>query len=206
MLHEEQGYPNWRHDRVLDESRQTLPNAQSLSRSSPLPASTAHAKPERPIAASRRLAYGKPAIRVTWCNNRGMVTFLAVLLALTVIARVLVLEPGPDVGFTRPRPWRRLASETWPTYSNASSEAFVSFDADGRDHVVECERRATPGLERPEVMGKKHDRHRHPRFHRRAYEDDHRVAGSAGTRSAIVGHRVDDHRAAPRRSRARRSR
>ncbi len=118
-----------------------------------------------------------------------MIVFLVVLLALTVIV---------GVWYGAPARRRLLSAETLAATRerdvtemlNASSEAFVSFDADGAITSWSSNAEQLFGWGSPYVMGKKMTETLIPVLHRQAYENDLNN-WRAGTQSSIVGHRVE---------------
>jgi diguanylate cyclase (GGDEF)-like protein/PAS domain S-box-containing protein len=131
----------------------------------------------------------EPADSCHRCNNRGVITFLAVLLAFTFILSFWIgaraqrrLHEAQALAATREREVADIL--------NASSEAFVSLDAEGAITSWSSNAERLLGWSAPEVMGKKMSDTVIPEDHRRAYEENINT-WSAGTRSAIVGHRVE---------------
>jgi diguanylate cyclase (GGDEF)-like protein/PAS domain S-box-containing protein len=118
-----------------------------------------------------------------------VITFLAVLLAFTFILSFWIgaraqrrLHEAQALAATREREVADIL--------NASSEAFVSLDAEGAITSWSSNAERLLGWSAPEVMGKKMSDTVIPEDHRRAYEENIDT-WSAGTRSAIVGHRVE---------------
>jgi diguanylate cyclase (GGDEF)-like protein/PAS domain S-box-containing protein len=124
-----------------------------------------------------------------WCNNRRVIAILTVTLVISVIAGLWYGVPA-----------RRRLLETQEKLAArerdvadmilASSEAFVSFDADGSITTWGANAEQLFGWDSPYVMGKNVTDTLIAVLQREAYDSD-LSRWRAGTTSAFIGHRVE---------------